>query len=269
MPCMNINAYAKVNWHLAVGEKRPDGYHSIASVFQRVNLHDSLTVSVEDGTSQCVVWGLERYVARGESTIDKAIALWRARTFSNADISVIVNQCIPVQSGLGGGSSDAASVLLALNSLSSVKISFEELCEVGRLVGCDVPFFLYNCDVACVFGVGEIVFPIEARHDLKGFILVPNSEKVSTAMAYKTLDDRKSIPTLESFDFLKNEYSRAYTSWGFRNDFEVVNKRPSLDSLNLDKKERLFLTGSGSCWVLLSNRKSLSCEGYSVIPVQF
>jgi len=280
MPSINVNAYAKVNWHLAVGEKRPDGYHSIASVFQKANLHDSLTVSVENGSSQSVVRGLESCVPAGKSTIDKAIALWRERTCSNVNISVTVIKRIPTQSGLGGGSSDAASVLLALNalshSLSYIELSFDELCDIGRLVGCDVPFFLYECDAACVFGVGEEILPIKARHDLKGFVLVPNAEKTSTSVAYHALDERAFIPPLESADFLKEEYSKPYTAWNFRNDFEAVNKRPSLSSCldgfalrGNEGEERLFLTGSGSCWVLLSNRESLYCNGYSVLPVSF
>ena len=185
---------------------------------------------------------------------------------SKADILVSIEKNIPVQSGLGGGSSDAAAVLLALDSLAEEKLPFEELCRLGLEVGCDVPFFMYGCDAACVFGIGEKVVPIEARHDLKGFVLVPDGEKVSTAAAYNELDKRECVLELDSCDALAKEYTKPYEEWCFRNDFELVNKRPDLV---LEESERLMLTGSGSCWVLLSNRNELCCNGFSAVPMTF
>ncbi len=266
MPTLTVNACAKVNWHLAVGDRRPDGYHPIASVFQKTSLHDVVTVSLQGSQSRTIVTGLEGYVQAGHSTIDKAVSLWRRATSSKADVLVSVEKSIPVQSGLGGGSSDAAAVLLALDSLADEKLPFETLCELGLGVGCDVPFFLYGCDAACVFGIGEKVVPMEARHDLKGFVLIPDNEKVPTAEAYAALDKRKAVPVLDSCDTLVREYCKPYGKWCFRNDFEFVNKRPSLC---LEEGENLVLTGSGSCWVLLTNRKDLCCHGFSAVPATF
>lgn len=266
MPMLTVNAYAKVNWHLAVGGRRPDGYHPIASVFQKASLHDVVTVSMQGSQSRTVIEGLEGYVQAGHSTVDKAIALWRNATSSKADVLVSIEKHIPVQSGLGGGSSDAAAVLLALDSLAGEKLPFEALCELGLEVGCDVPFFMYGCDAACVFGIGEKVVPIEARHDLEGFVIIPDGEKVSTATAYNELDKRECVLELDSCDELAKEYAQSYDEWRFRNDFELVNKRPKLV---LEEDERLMLTGSGSCWVLLSSRKELCCNGFSAVPVTF
>lgn len=266
MPALTVNAYAKVNWHLAVGERRSDGYHPIASVFQRVSMHDVVTVSMQGYQSRTTITGLEDYVQAGHSTVDKAIFLWRKATLSKADVLVSIKKNIPVQSGLGGGSSNAAAVLLALNSLADVKLPFETLCRLGLEVGCDVPFFMYDCDAACVFGIGEDVHPITARHDLKGFVLIPYDEKVSTATAYNALDRRKSVPALDLEDSLVNEYAKPCGQWRFRNDFELVNKRPNL---GLEEGERLLLTGSGSCWILLSDRDAIDCNGFSAVPVTF
>jgi len=271
MPTLVVNAYAKVNWHLAVGKRRPDGYHPIASVFQKVSLHDVVSVSIQGGNAQTTVMGLENCIEAGRSTVDRAIGLWRKATSSKADVVVSVEKNIPVQSGLGGGSSDAAAVLLALDSLSFEKLPFDVLCGIGLEVGCDVPFFMHGCDAACVYGIGEDVYPIKARHDLKGFVIIPDNEKVSTSAAYSELDKRGDVPGLESFDCLSNEYARPYGEWRFRNDFEVVNARPDVE---LVEGERLMLTGSGSCWVLLSNRERIGCKGFSdkgfrAVPVVF
>lgn len=270
MPSVTKKSFAKVNWHLAVGARRPDGYHPIASVFQKASLHDDVTVTIEGSSSFTLVSGLEGCVSAGSSTVDKAISLWREATMSKANVFVDVHKRIPVQSGLGGGSSNAATVLLALNSLADSRLSFGVLCEIGLNVGCDVPFFLQGCDAACVYGVGETVIPIEARHDLKGFLLVPNGEKVSTAKAYAAMDERSSFPALEPFNVLFGEYRKPFCSWNFRNDFELVNRRPNIP---ISDGERLSLTGSGSCWILLSNDKENGSPQmhpeFEAMPIQF
>ena len=248
-------APAKVNLHLAVGQAREDGYHPISSIFQKTSLKDTISLNViPDEESKTYVVGLENYVERGKSTIDKAIKLWREFTGLKDTILVNVTKNIPVQSGLGGGSSDAASVLLALNRTTegtSSHLSDEEMNKLGMEVGCDVPFFLSKCNAATVFGLGEEVHPLEARDDLRGYIIIQNGEKISTKAAYGALNERKNIQLLESRKFLAEEYKKPITAWRFRNDFELVNKRPNIKVL---PNERLFLTGSGSAWILLSNR---------------
>lgn len=267
MPMTTLKSHAKVNWHLAVGERRPDGYHPIASVFQRASLYDEVSVTVDGCGSATSVTGLEDYVKQGYSTVDKAIALWRDATSSNANVHVSIRKSISVQSGLGGGSSNAATVLLALDAMSKAKLPFEELCTIGLKVGCDVPFFLHQCDAACVYGIGEVVYPIDARHDLKGFLLVPNDEKVSTAQAYAALDGRRCVLELEPKEVLLSEYSKPVSDWGFRNDFELVNRGPNVEVL---EGERLVLTGSGSCWILLTERSQLPpCDGCRAVPIHF
>ena len=269
-----LKAPAKVNLHLAVGQMRGDGYHPISSIFQKVDLFDSIYLcNIKDKEAKTFVLGLEEYVKQGESTIDKAIFLWREFTGIKDSILVKVKKNIPVQSGLGGGSSDAASVLLALNSLtrgSSAYLEENELIKLGANVGCDVPFFLCNCAAAVVSGVGEVVSPIQARSDLRGYIIVPTAEKISTKAAYEALNERKTIQLLERKNFLETEYQKAFTTWNFRNDFELVNKRPKIEVL---PEERLFLTGSGSAWVLLTNREIQKWPAepaeYGVFPVRF
>ena len=255
---LQLQAPAKINLHLAVGQPREDGYHPISSIFQKISLSDSLCIrNVMDKEGKTQVLGLEDYVEKGKSTVDKAIKLWREFTGIKDTIFVNVTKNIPVQSGLGGGSSDAASVLLALNQLAentSAHLSPKELIKLGVAVGCDVPFFLADCDAATVFGVGEIVYPMEARHDIRGYIIVPKAEKISTKAAYGTLNERKTIQLLERKEFLEKEYRKPITQWRFRNDFELVNKRPNIEVF---PDERLFLTGSGSAWILLTNRENL------------
>ena len=256
---IKVLAPAKINLHLAVGMPMDDGYHPISSIFQKISLADEITMTFDPNSrrSQTKVTGLEKYVKKGKSTIDKAIELWRLFTGCKANITVDVKKNIPVQSGLGGGSSDAATVLIVLNQLTEGKkahLTENELLQLGRIIGCDVPFFLFNCHAATVFGLGERVYPIEARHDLRGYIIQAKGEKVSTKVAYEALNQRKVIQLLERRDYLTAEYYKPFTQWGFRNDFELVNKRPEIE---VRSDERLFLTGSGSAWVLLTDRENL------------
>lgn len=263
---MEVKAPAKVNWHLAVGERRPDGYHPILSIFQTCSLYDTLDIEIGEGPFSVTVTGLEQYCESGSSTIDKAARLWHQCTGFERSVRVNVTKRIPVQAGLGGGSSDAASVLLYLNSLSDCPMTREALMEFGSQVGCDVPFFVSQERAAVVTSLGEQVRPIEAR-DLKGFIIVTEGQKVSTREAYGALDGRKETPPFERETDIERTYRLPVSQWGFRNDFDLVNEKPDVEVLT---GERLLLTGSGSCFVLLTEREKLTLkDGIKAIRVSF
>ena len=263
---MELKAPAKVNWHLAVGSRRPDGYHPILSIFQTCSLYDTLDIEIGEGPFSVTVTGLEEYCESGKSTIDKAARLWHECTGFDKSVRVAVTKRIPVQAGLGGGSSDAASVLLYLNGLSDCPMTREALIEFGTQVGCDVPFFIAQERAAVVTSLGEIVRPIAAR-DLKGFIIVTEGHKVSTREAYEALDGRKEIPPFEMEADLETTYRLPVSRWDFRNDFILVNRKPEIDLLD---DEKLILTGSGSCFVLLTEREKLTLEdGMKAIRVSF
>ena len=263
---MELKAPAKVNWHLAVGCRRPDGYHPISSIFQTCSLHDIITVEVSPGPFKVDVTGLGHLCEEGHSTLDKAAVLWHDATGLDRSISVHVEKHIPSQAGLGGGSSDAATLLLYLNSISPSPLDKEELMALGARVGCDVPFFVSECRAALVSGLGEVVHGICPR-DLQGFIIVPEGEKVSTGAAYAALDGRPVIPELEGGQELEEVYRKPVSQWTFRNDFDLVNTVPDVDVLD---GERLLLTGSGSCHILLTSRKEIALgQGLKAVAVSF
>ena len=260
-----IRAYAKVNWHLAVGCKKEDGYHPISSLFQLCSLYDELEISISEGPFEIEVLGLEGLCEKGCSTVDKAAVLWHQETGFDKKITVKITKNIPSQAGLGGGSSDAASLLFYLNSIDDQPMSIEKLMQMGAKVGCDVPFFVSQAKAAYVMGLGEIVMPIKAK-PLKGFIIVSDSEKVSTKQAYQALDTRTVIPELDTKEELLKEYEKPYKDWSFRNDFDMVNTRPQIQ---IGEGEKLMLTGSGSCYVLLTERVNIKIEGSRAIEVCF
>lgn len=262
-----IKAPAKVNWHLAVGERRADGYHPISSIFQTCSICDELEIEISEGPFSISVHGLEGVCEKGHSTLDKAARLWHAQTGFDKSVYISLRKRIPSQAGMGGGSSDAASLLLYLNSIAKKPLTCDALMALGAKVGCDVPFFISQTRAAYVSGLGEIVQPITAKEDLRGFVIIPKVEKISTKEAYDALDAREEILELESMSFLVKEYQKPVSMWDFRNDFTLVNKRPEIEVL---PGECLLLTGSGSCWILLSDRPFIESAGnYEVVPVTF
>ncbi len=264
---MELISPAKVNWHLAVGPRRPDGYHPIMSVFQTCSLCDILDVQILDGPFSVSVTGLEGLCEEGKSTLDKAAALWHEATGFDKALKIKVTKLIPSQAGLGGGSSDAATLLKYLNSLLERPMETEKLAKLAMKVGCDVPFFIHGCRAAIVSGLGEEVMPIEPRTDLEGFVIVQGGQKTSTKEAYDALDGRETIKEFESPKELERIYRLPISQWSFRNDFELVNKRPVVET---KEGERLLLTGSGSCHILLTEREKLTpAEGLSSIKVSF
>ncbi len=263
---MELKAPAKVNWHLAVGRRRPDGYHPIASVFQTCSLSDIIEIEMNEGPFSVEVTGLEACCPKGRSTLDKAAKLWHEATGFDRGIRIHVEKNIPSQAGLGGGSSDAGALLRYLNSLERSPLDTKNLIEIAMKVGCDVPFFVTGCRAALVTGLGEVVRPIEPRTDLKGFIIVPKADKTSTKEAYDALDGRPEIPELEDLDELEAIYRLPVEDWSFRNDFDLVNTRPDIRLL---EGERLLLTGSGSCHVLLSDRVEIPLKGMGAVMVSF
>ncbi len=264
---MEVKAPAKVNWHLAVGHRRPDGYHPISSIFQTCSLCDVLDIDIQEGPFSIDVKGLEGLCPKGKSTLDKAALLWHEATGFDKGIAVRVKKNIPSQAGLGGGSSDAASLLLHLNRVCNGLMKLQDLMALGAKVGCDVPFFISQSRAAFVEGLGEIVQPIRAREDLKGYLIFTEGQKVSTREAYDALDSRPLIQDLEGRAELERIYRLPVWEWGFRNDFDLVNTVPEVEVLG---DECLLLTGSGSCHVLLTEREKLTLKpGYRAIGVSF
>ncbi len=151
---------AKVNLFLKVVSKRPDGYHNLISIVDRISLHDVIHLEEEGGGRVSVRDNLGLLPDGPENTIYRAIRLLKERYGVSAGARVFVEKHIPLGSGLGGGSSNAATVIKELVRLWNIRAGQSELFELGRRVGSDVPLFLYG--KPCIMrGVGEKITPIK------------------------------------------------------------------------------------------------------------
>jgi len=218
---IDIFAPAKLNLHLRVLAPRADGFHGIESIFQSISLSDKLRVSLTDVQGSCD-FACRRMDLPPDNTVTRAVRYFREATGFTAGVRVDLEKRIPSGAGLGGGSSDAASVLIALDSLAGTGLSQVSLAEIGSRVGSDVPFFIYG-GAAVVTGRGELISPIRSRTDLFGVLIWPGVHS-STPEGYRLVDewssagraDLSSVPPLSE---LPSRYAGNPASWGFLNSF--------------------------------------------------
>lgn len=185
MKCVE-KAYAKVNLTLAVGEKRPDGYHEVVSVMQRVSLCDTLTAEQtrEGITLTCSDPALP---SEEENLAHRAASLFFRETGITGGAALTLEKRIPSQAGLGGGSSDAASALLALRKLYAPALPDTELETMAAALGSDVPFFIRG-GTQLATGRGEVLSPLPPLTD-GWFVIVKPTESFSTPAMYRRLDE--------------------------------------------------------------------------------
>jgi len=190
---LTLSAPAKVNLFLRVLSKRPDGYHEIFSLMQPLSLSDEITLEVTDGGGidvQCsegsVPGGPGNIAYSAAKLFFEAVGEGRAGRSGGPPqgLSIRIEKKIPAGAGLGGGSSDAAAVLLGLNELFSAGLGREELMEMGARIGSDVPFFVLG-GAALARGRGEVLTPVKLPPF--DYILINPGFEVATGWVYSNL----------------------------------------------------------------------------------
>jgi len=182
---LKLKAPAKINYLLNVIRRRPDGYHDLRMVMQRVDLCDYISITLQDSPDIKVTCG-KKGVPDGPGNIAwKAARIMLDIADAKQGAAIEITKNIPVAAGLGGGSSDAATVLMGMNELLELKLSDQRLMEIGVKLGADVPFFIFK-KTALAEGIGE---KLTAMPDMpKAWILLVNpGVHVSTAWVYRTL----------------------------------------------------------------------------------
>ncbi len=178
-------SYAKINIGLDVVSRRPDGYHNIRTIMQRVSLTDILSIEKSD---EIKITSSVNYIPTDErNLVHKAITAFGEYTGIDAGLSVHIQKRIPTQAGLGGGSSNAATTLTALNEIYGAGLTDDELCKIAVNLGADVPFFIMPSPAMCE-GIGEIITPVEEFPAYYVLIVKP-SFSVSTKEAYDMMDN--------------------------------------------------------------------------------
>ncbi len=191
-------APAKLNLRLKVNHRRPDGYHDLISIMVPVDLFDILELEVLQGGIKLECDGFQ--VPTDEDNIAYRAALsFLSQTGIQKGISIKLVKNIPVAAGLGGGSSDAAAILLSLNEIWSRPVSLPDLHKLATKLGADVPFFLYRRP-SLATGIGEVLEPLEKWPKFWYVIITPPLH-VSTSWAYENL---KLKLTRAEYDYIVN-----------------------------------------------------------------
>jgi 4-diphosphocytidyl-2-C-methyl-D-erythritol kinase len=258
-----IEAPCKINLHLKVKHLRPDGFHELESLFAALSFGDSLSFELggKDGTAELEQTGPYRADLAGlvweKNLVCRALALFREKTGFKAGVRIGLAKRIPLGAGLGGGSSDAASALLALDRLAGTGLDDRELLKMAAALGSDVPFFL-TCGAAWVTGRGET---IETGAVPAGLwtVLVKPPFRSGTTDAFRLLDARRAGESPETRgigEFDTHGWKKILASppgeWPFYNDFLPVLPRSAVYRDICGALKKLGapfsgLSGSGSC----------------------
>jgi 4-diphosphocytidyl-2-C-methyl-D-erythritol kinase len=184
---MEFKSYAKINIGLRVVGKRDDGFHDIETFFQQINLHDTLDIETT-ATGEILIT-----TSDPECPTDHSNLVYRAAEILRSKIGqaelgcrIHIDKKIPMGGGLGGGSSNAATALRALNQLWNCGIDPQGLRDIGLKLGSDVPFFIRG-GFSLGEGRGEILTHIEECFDYYGLLICPNLH-ISTALVYNNLN---------------------------------------------------------------------------------
>lgn len=186
-----LPSFAKINLHLRVLGKRPDGFHELCTVFQTVSLKDEIWF--EESNELSLTCSVEKVPCDESNLIIKAAKLLKEVFNCRKGAKIHLEKKIPSPGGLGGGSSNAAVALLGLTMLWEIETPFENLVEIAGKLGSDVPFFLYG-GTALGFGRGEKIELIEEVKE-KFLLLVTPPIAISTAAAFARLNK----PNLTNF----------------------------------------------------------------------
>ncbi len=247
MDSVKIKAPAKINMYLAVGEKMENGYHEIKSIMQSISLYDTVTVTkTESGIDVRSIQG----VALEDLIEYKAAKAFFDYTKIDGGVSIVTEKEIPSGAGLGGGSTDGAAVIIAMNTIFETALDRDTLCSIGAVVGADVPSCIKKGTVA-VEGFGEKFKDCAPIVDCIILVAKKSDFSMSTKEAYEKLDQFKREPAdldsvINTISFCDMDLLKSIV----RNDFELLYE----DNSDLKELKRIMnennavfsmLTGSG------------------------
>ncbi len=207
---MFLHSYAKLNLYLEVQKLRKDNYHNIKTIFERIDLCDKIILKPRQDKKINLTCNLPG-VPTGHSNLAYRSAKLLQDTFNiDKGVDIKIVKRIPVAAGLGGGSSNAATVLIGLNELWKLNLSKNKLVQLARKIGSDAPFFIYNCPFAFGEGRGDRIKPLRTIVSLRIWhILVVPKFRVSTPLIYKKWDkDSKTFKlTVERTGLTRPKYN--------------------------------------------------------------
>ena len=251
---MKLKAFAKVNLCLEVLGRRGDGYHEVRTVMQTIDLADTIEISYSDSLE---VTCDDPSISNEDNLAHKAVLEFASCCGRLPLVRVDIGKRIPIGMGLGGGSSDAAAVILALNRLWDVGYPLSRLSEIASTLGSDVPFFLWG-GAALASGRGESIEPLPARPGLSLTLVCPGvTAENKTARMYSKLIPSHYSDGGVTQRLIRNMMGGQYSEELLYNAFEDValqefpGLRELFELMARTSCRRPHMTGAGPAWFLM------------------
>ncbi len=233
MAIFSQKAPAKLNLGLDVTHRRADGYHELKTVFQTISLYDSVIIETVPSPTITIHCETPEVPCDTHNIAYRAAQAFYDATHITEGVIITLEKHIPMQAGLGGGSTDAASVLLALQEAYDNPLSDKQLHTIASRLGADVPFFLVR-GTAYATGIGEILTPLPA-FNCNSIVVAKGTEGISTADAYATIDTAKSLrhPDIDNLRAaIENNCSLKETASYCANLFEEVTHNDTICAIH-------------------------------------
>lgn len=269
-----LKARAKINLSLEVLDKREDNYHNIKSVFQKINLYDEMYIE-KTHTNKFELETNIKSLNNKENIIYKAYVKLKGKYDNILGVKVILNKKIPMQAGLGGGSTDCASFILGINKLFDLRLAKSEIEMIGKSLGADVVPCFYNKSVLAE-GIGDKITTINTNFKYYIVIVKPNINCNTKAM-YNLIDQINKKNELDLSSIIINGLQN--------NDIELIanNLYNTFEEIQLDnnliqtiKEEFLkngamgsLMTGSGSCVCGIFRDRKIAQEAYQKLKANY
>ncbi|WP_419149608.1 4-(cytidine 5'-diphospho)-2-C-methyl-D-erythritol kinase [Pseudoalteromonas 'SMAR'] len=238
MTTVTLNAPAKLNLFLHINGRRADGYHELETLFTFLDYGDELTFTLTEASEEIQLSGDVAGIATADNLIYKAAKMLQPFNQTGTGVTIHLTKNLPMGGGVGGGSSDAATTLLALNQLWQCNLSLTDLAKLGLKLGADVPVFIAG-KTAIAHGVGEQLEAVEIPQ--KWYLVVAPAVHVSTAAVFTHPDLPRNTPKL----------SRTWRLEETGNDCQTLVKKlyPEVEKTLswLLKYAPTKMTGTGAC----------------------
>ncbi|MDJ0621377.1 MAG: 4-(cytidine 5'-diphospho)-2-C-methyl-D-erythritol kinase [Desulfocapsaceae bacterium] len=248
---LHLKAPAKINLILRVLAKREDGYHDLSSWMQKISLHDEITVQFSESPGIFLTCsGTEVPAAKGNLIWQAAeVMLSKCENGHDTGITIHLHKNIPVAAGLGGGSSDAGTLLKGLNDCFSERLSEGELVGLAKSLGADVPFFVSESQSVLATGIGDKLLPVTPLHNCTFLLVNPgisvSTQEIFTKFALTNTDKNSTLTgfrTLEPKDLrlaaLENDLEKTSIKL-----FPVISKIKH--DLQVSGADAVLMSGSG------------------------
>ncbi|AGK02649.1 TPA: 4-(cytidine 5'-diphospho)-2-C-methyl-D-erythritol kinase [Mannheimia haemolytica] len=238
MKKVTLPSPAKLNLFLYITNKRADGYHELQTLFQFLDFGDEIEIEITESSEVELINPVEG-VATEENLIYRAAKLLQKTTACRQGCRIGIKKNLPMGGGVGGGSSNAATVLVGLNHLWNTELSLEKLAELGLSLGADVPIFVRGM-AAFAEGVGEVLTPCDPQE--KWYVVLKPEVSISTAAVFTDPNLPRNTPKRPLAELL---------SLPWENDCEKVvrEKYSAVEDLiqELLQYAQFRLTGTGAC----------------------